>query len=67
MFIQLLQEWQGKPAGEQLDVPDEYGPLLIEQKVAQPAPTRADPWSLGRWNRRPANSHKASTASSTSR
>lgn len=40
MFVQLLQEWQGKPAGEQLDVPDEYAPLLVEQKVAQPC---ADP------------------------
>ena len=40
MFLQLLQEWQGKPAGEQLDVPDDFGPLLVEQKIAEPC---ADP------------------------
>jgi HK97 family phage major capsid protein len=31
----LTQEWQGRPAGEKLDVPDEYAPLLIERKMAQ--------------------------------
>src|SRR3954453_223001 len=40
MFIQLLQEWQGKPAREQLDRPDELGPLLVDQKIGPPC---ADP------------------------
>jgi HK97 family phage major capsid protein len=34
MFVQLLKEWQGRPPGETIHVPDEFGPLLIEQKIA---------------------------------
>jgi HK97 family phage major capsid protein len=34
MFVQLLKEWKGKAAGETIQVPEEYGPLLIEQKIA---------------------------------
>ncbi len=41
MFVQLLKEWQGKPAGETIDVPDAYAPLLIDGKVA--APVAGDP------------------------
>jgi HK97 family phage major capsid protein len=36
VFVQLLKDWQGKPAGEKLDIPDEYAPLLIDQQVASP-------------------------------
>lgn len=35
MFVQLLQEWQGKSAGEKIDVPDEFAGMLVEQKIAQ--------------------------------
>jgi HK97 family phage major capsid protein len=35
MFIMLTKEWQGRPAGEKIDVPDEYASLLIEQRVGQ--------------------------------
>jgi HK97 family phage major capsid protein len=34
MFVQLQKEWKGKPAGEKIDVPDEFAPLLFDQKVA---------------------------------
>lgn len=36
MFVQLLKDWKGKSAGERIDVPEEFAPLLLEQKVAQP-------------------------------
>src|SRR5262249_42089851 len=35
MFVQLLKDWKGKSAGERIDVPEEFAPLLLEQKVAQ--------------------------------
>jgi HK97 family phage major capsid protein len=35
MFVQLLKEWQGKSAGERIDVPEEFAGLLLDQKVAQ--------------------------------
>jgi HK97 family phage major capsid protein len=41
MFVQLLKDWKGKPAGEKLEVPDEFGSLLIDQQVA--APVSEDP------------------------
>jgi HK97 family phage major capsid protein len=34
VFVQLLKEWKGKPAGERIDIPDEFAPLLVEQKIA---------------------------------
>jgi HK97 family phage major capsid protein len=41
MFVQLQKEWKGKPAGEKIDVPDEFAPLLFNQKIA--APVQGDP------------------------
>lgn len=35
MFVMLLKDWKGKPAGEKIDVPDEFASLLVEQKIAQ--------------------------------
>jgi HK97 family phage major capsid protein len=35
VFVQLLKEWQGKPAGERIDVADEYADLLVGQGLAQ--------------------------------
>jgi HK97 family phage major capsid protein len=35
VFIKLLKDWKGKPAGERIDVPDEFAPLLIEQKIGE--------------------------------
>jgi len=35
MFLKLLKEWKGKPAGEKIEVPDEFAELLIEQKTAE--------------------------------
>jgi HK97 family phage major capsid protein len=38
MFLKLLKEWKGKPAGEKIEVPDEFCQLLIENKTAEPIP-----------------------------
>jgi HK97 family phage major capsid protein len=35
MFLQLTKEWQGHPAGERLEVPDEYSDLLISTGIGQ--------------------------------
>jgi HK97 family phage major capsid protein len=37
MFLSLIKEWQGKPVGEQIDVPDEFAKLLIDQGFAKQA------------------------------
>jgi HK97 family phage major capsid protein len=34
VFVQLLKDWKGKPAGEKIDVPEEFAPLLIDQQLA---------------------------------
>jgi HK97 family phage major capsid protein len=36
MFVQLQQEWQGKPAGERIDLADEHAAHLVERGVATP-------------------------------
>lgn len=35
MFLQLLQDWKGKAAGERIDVPEPFAGVLVEGKVAQ--------------------------------
>lgn len=35
MWVTLLKEWRGKPAGEKLDVADEYAELLLTTGTAQ--------------------------------
>jgi HK97 family phage major capsid protein len=35
MFLKLLKDWQGSKAGEQIDVPDQYADLLIDNKTAE--------------------------------
>jgi HK97 family phage major capsid protein len=36
MFVKLLKDWKGKPAGEQIDVPEEFAPFLVDSKTAEP-------------------------------
>ena len=38
MFVQLLKEWKGQPAGERIDVADDYADLLVGQGLAQKIP-----------------------------
>jgi hypothetical protein len=35
VFLKLLQEWKGQPAGATVDVPEEYAPLLTEPRIAE--------------------------------
>lgn len=34
MFVRLLKEWQGKPAGEIIDLADEHAEPLLDQNIA---------------------------------
>src|SRR6266446_4557587 len=36
MFVMLTKDWKGRPAGEKIDVPDEFASLLVNQQIAQP-------------------------------
>src|SRR5437763_2628217 len=36
MFVMLTKDWKGRPAGEKIDVPDEFASLLVGQQIAQP-------------------------------
>lgn len=57
MFVKLLKDWKGKAAGETIDVPDEYAPLLIDQQLAAVVPhdpipdviTRSLEQATGKW------------------
>jgi HK97 family phage major capsid protein len=35
MFLKLLKDWKSKPAGETIEVPDEFAHLLVDQKLAE--------------------------------
>jgi HK97 family phage major capsid protein len=57
MFVKLLKDWKGKPAGETIDVPDEFAPLLLDQQLAAVLPhdpvqdiiTRSLEQATGKW------------------
>src|SRR5687767_6785059 len=35
MFVELLKDWKGKPAGERIDVPEDFAPVMSDSGLAQ--------------------------------